>query len=336
MMAARDGKSSFRLGRRAFLAAGAGVAVAGRLRPARAEGGRLTLHTASGRAVDVRTWIVGAERGRILFSHGALSAPWKYQSVIEAWGRAGYSVYAPLHVDSTDHPDQASFPGLASWPARIEDVRAVADHLGGAYIAAGHSYGALIALVLGGATPAVPEGVPLPLRDPRARVTVAFSPPGVGGGLVRAGDYATLAVPAIIQTGDRDFPPGSTDWRSHLAAYDEATPGGTVTPPCWMAWTTISAAPSVARICRGPGRRRRWPRPFPCPSCSCGLTPGAMPARCRCCGGACPTADRCVFLISDGLISDGGAAHAARHYHAHQSLDEDKVAPAAQFCKNTT
>ncbi|TWB45858.1 alpha/beta hydrolase family protein [Nitrospirillum pindoramense] len=225
-MAARDGKASFRLGRRAFLAAGAGVAVAGRLRPARAEGGRLTLRTAGGRAVDVRTWTVADERGRILFSHGALSAPWKYQSVIEAWGRAGYSVYAPLHVDSTDHPDQASFPGLASWPARIEDVRAVANHLGGSYIAAGHSYGALIALVLGGATPAVPEGVPPPLRDPRARVAVAFSPPGVGGGLVRAGDYAALAVPAFIQTGDRDTPPGMTDWRSHLAAYEEAAAGG--------------------------------------------------------------------------------------------------------------
>ncbi|MBB6253107.1 alpha/beta hydrolase [Nitrospirillum iridis] len=215
-----------RVGRRGFLAGVATAAVAGRVRPARAEAGRLTLRTAAGRAVDVRTWIVAGERGRVLFSHGALSAPWKYQSVIEAWGRAGYSVFAPLHVDSTDHPDQASFPGLASWPARIEDVRVLSAHLGGPYIAAGHSYGALIALVLGGASPAVPEGVSLPLRDPRAQVAVAFSPPGVDGGFVRAGDYATLAVPALIQTGDRDMPPGMTDWRGHLAAYDEAAPGG--------------------------------------------------------------------------------------------------------------
>ncbi|WP_159107240.1 alpha/beta fold hydrolase [Azospirillum sp. B4] len=221
------GMAPWRPSRRAFMAGAATVAAATAARSARADAGQLTLRTPAGRAIDVRTWIVPQERGRVLFSHGALSAPWKYQSVIEAWGRAGYSVFAPLHVDSTDHPDHAAFPGLASWPARIEDVRALADHLGGPYVAAGHSYGGLIALVLGGASPAVPNGVPLPLRDPRAKVSVAFSPPGIDGTLVKTGDYATLAVPAFIQTGDHDTPPGpAADWRSHLAAYDEAKEGG--------------------------------------------------------------------------------------------------------------
>lgn len=190
---------------------------------------RITLKTEAGRAVEVHRWAPNGvfQRGRILFSHGALSAPWKYLPLIEAWANAGYEVLTPLHVDSTDHPDRASFQGMASWPARIEDVRAVAAHIGGPYIAAGHSYGGLVALCLGGATPPVPDTVKKPLRDPRALAVVAFSPPGSGMGLVNAGDYAGLAVPALIQTGDKDVPPGgNADWRSHLLPYDEAAAGG--------------------------------------------------------------------------------------------------------------
>lgn len=188
----------------------------------------LTIKTAGGRAVAINVWkAVGSKQGRILFSHGALSAPWKYQPLVDAWTTAGYDVYAPLHVDSTDHPDRANFQGMASWPARIEDVRALADHLNGDYIAAGHSYGALVALCLGGSAIAVPPAVKTPLRDPRAKAVLAFSPPGAGMGFINPGDYAPLAVPALIQTGDKDIPPGpGGDWKSHLLPYEEAAPGG--------------------------------------------------------------------------------------------------------------
>jgi pimeloyl-ACP methyl ester carboxylesterase len=225
-------QEKFATSRRSVLAGLAGVALMGAV-PAMSQPSpaaeRISIKTATGRMVEVHRWAAkgGVQRGRILFSHGALSAPWKYLSLVEAWANAGYEVLAPLHVDSTDHPERAAFPGLASWPARIEDVRAVADHIGGPYIAAGHSYGGLIALCLGGASPAVPDTVKKPLRDPRALAVVAFSPPGGGTGLVNAGDYAGLAVPALIQTGDRDVPPGgNADWRSHLLPYDEAAPGG--------------------------------------------------------------------------------------------------------------
>lgn len=212
------------LSRRLFLLSATALTVL----PAWATPVDLTVKTPSGRAVSVSVWkAVGTEAGRILFSHGALSAPWKYQPLVDAWTKAGYSVYAPLHVDSADHPDRASFQGLASWPARIEDVRALADHLNGPYIAAGHSYGALVALCLGGSAIAVPPEVKTPLRDPRALVSLAFSPPGAGMGFIKAGDYAPLAVPALIQTGDKDVPPGQVgDWQSHLLPYDEAAPGG--------------------------------------------------------------------------------------------------------------
>lgn len=188
----------------------------------------LTVKTPAGRPVAVSVWTpAGKPAGRILFSHGALSAPWKYQPLVDAWVKAGYAVYAPLHVDSTDHPDRNSFQGLASWPARIEDVRALADHLDGPYIAAGHSYGGLVALCLGGGTVGVPPTVKTPLRDPRVQAVVAFSPPGAGMGFIKEGDFAALAVPALIQTGDKDVPPGgNADWHSHLLAFDDAKAGG--------------------------------------------------------------------------------------------------------------
>ncbi len=169
--------------------------------------------------------------GTILFSHGALSAPAKYTALIAAWVAAGFDVWAPLHVDSTDHPDTKKYVGLASWPARIEDMRALADHVGAArYVAAGHSYGALVALTLGGASPTPPPGVSGPLRDPRAGAIVAFSPPGPGMGLIDAAGYATLAVPGFIETGTADVPPGTppspAGWRGHLAAYESTPTGG--------------------------------------------------------------------------------------------------------------
>jgi hypothetical protein len=48
-------------------------------------------------------------------------------------------------------------------------------------------------------------------------------------GLIDASGYATLAIPAFIETGTADIPPGATapdGWRGHLAAYDAIASGG--------------------------------------------------------------------------------------------------------------
>lgn len=192
------------------------------------------IRTVTGRISRVSYWKALAKRGTILFSHGALSSPAKYDAMILPWVAAGFDVWAPLHVDSTDHPDTKSFPGLTSWRARIEDMRALSRHVGGRdYIAAGHSYGGLTALVLGGAKAVVPEGVTGPLRDPKAIAVVAFSPPGHAPGLIDGAGYAALAVPALIETGTKDLPPARPGqvvdpaaWKGHLLAYDSATAGG--------------------------------------------------------------------------------------------------------------
>lgn len=189
--------------------------------------------TVTGRISRVTHWRARVKRGTILFSHGALSSPAKYDALILPWVAAGFDVWAPLHVDSTDHPDTKSFPGLTSWRARIEDMRALSAHVGGnGYIAAGHSYGGLTALVLGGAEAVIPEGVTGPLRDPKVTAVVAFSPPGLAAGLIDGPGYSALAVPAFIETGTIDILPARPgqvvdplSWKGHLLAYDSAKPG---------------------------------------------------------------------------------------------------------------
>jgi len=191
----------------------------------------IILQPTPGRRSEVSMWRArGRRRGTILFSHGAMSSPLKYPGLIGPWSEAGYDVFAPLHVDSLDHPDTAKYPGLASWAARLEDMRALSAHVDAkSYIAAGHSYGGLVALTLGGSAAAVPPGFQGSLRDPRVRAVVAFSPPGPIPALITKEGYATLAVPALIQTDDLDSPPGTPaadGWKLHLVPYEAPAAGG--------------------------------------------------------------------------------------------------------------
>jgi pimeloyl-ACP methyl ester carboxylesterase len=165
------------ISRRTLLASGAAFALAGR---AAAQPAITMLRAADGREVRVTIWpAVGIRRGVILFSHGFLSAPEKYQRLMTPWSEAGFEILAPLHVDSSNHPDTAKYSSAASWGPRLEDMRALSAFVNApSYISAGHSYGALTALVLGGAAGVVPQEVKGPLRDRRATCVVAFSPPG--------------------------------------------------------------------------------------------------------------------------------------------------------------
>jgi hypothetical protein len=64
-----------------------------------------------------------------------------------------------------------------------------------------------------------------------ATCVVAFSPPAPIPVMMTAEGYGALAVPALIQTGTHDLPPGQENgdpdaWRGHLAPFDAARPGG--------------------------------------------------------------------------------------------------------------
>lgn len=194
---------------------------------------KMTLTSENDRAIEIFDWAPArCSVGTIFFSHGAGSSPDKYARLIEPWVTQGWRVLAPLHVDSRDHPDTSKYKGLASWKARLEDMRALSVYLGGEhYVAAGHSYGGLVALTLGGAKSIPPQGVAGPLHDDKVQAVLAFSPPAPIPVLVTREGYAELSVPALIQTGTLDIVPGITDdsedgWKGHLVPYDAAASGG--------------------------------------------------------------------------------------------------------------
>lgn len=196
---------------------------------------RFELIGPGGRAISISEWKPGGKaRGLILFSHGAFSAPELYEALIGSWVADGWQVLAPLHVDSERHPRTKDFPGLTSWKARIEDMRALSAHVGTRpWVAAGHSYGGLVALTMGGAAAVPPPGIEGPLSERNARAVIAFSPPAPVPVLCTAEGYAKLAVPALIQTGTEDNPPAGPglapvpgSWKGHLVPYEVAAAGG--------------------------------------------------------------------------------------------------------------
>ncbi|MBI1682978.1 alpha/beta hydrolase [Caulobacter hibisci] len=171
---------------------------------------------------------VGPPKAAIAFSHGAFSAPGKYAALLEGWAAAGLLVAAPLHVDSTDHPQRSDYDQGAVWRTRLEDQAATLDWLAGqgafGLAAAGHSFGALLALAAGGASVLAPPGAPT--LDARVKAVVALSPPPATPPLISAEGFATTSAPLLVQTGDADVLPGFVDdWRQRLIAFEAPSPG---------------------------------------------------------------------------------------------------------------
>jgi dienelactone hydrolase len=157
----------------------------------------------------------GKQRGIIYFSHGALSAPAKYAAMTEGWARAGYAVVAPLHADSSDWVGEKP-AREAQTPWRLDDMRLARKHAPALLksigvsasrlprIAAGHSFGALIAMLD---------------PDPAVRVVIAFSPPGPVPGLT----IPAVSKPMLTITGTADvLPMIAPTWQAHLAGHERA------------------------------------------------------------------------------------------------------------------
>lgn len=181
--------------------------------------------TADGRAVSLQIWTAPDERGVIVFSHGFGGAPEAYDRLLSEWAAHGFTVIAPLHLDSQKHP-QHTRDGAAAFFARLGDVSAAralaaSAHSGKPLIVAGHSFGSLLSFIQAGAvTPAGPQG------DPAVKGVIAFSSPGNIPGLVADQTYAPLTSPLLMITGDKDLVPRyADDWRDHRTAFD-ASPAG--------------------------------------------------------------------------------------------------------------
>jgi pimeloyl-ACP methyl ester carboxylesterase len=181
-------------------------------------GGNTSLTLADGRVVPLRLWEpAGRPQALVAFSHGANSRPDKYDRLCERLAAAGYRVIAPTHADSPDHPGGGTIPREAGIPMRLADMRAILAQAGSLpAIAAGHSYGALIAQMLGGAGPTPPE---------RVAAVIAWSPPGPFPPAITAQTWASLARPQLVVTGTADtLPIMAPTWDVHRVSFD-AAPG---------------------------------------------------------------------------------------------------------------
>ena len=186
----------------------------------------VALSAPDGRAIDVSAWSAKDEQAVIVFSHGWNSDPARYHRIIKYWTDHGFTVIAPMHTDSLQHPRHAEGDQRSFVMTRIVDHAVVrgyaqASHPGKPMIAAGHSFGSFNSLMAAGAV-----SVAGPLGDPAVKAVIAISTPGVVPGLVSPSTYATVAAPVLIVTGDADLVQGFvTDPRDHRAAFD-ASPAG--------------------------------------------------------------------------------------------------------------
>lgn len=195
-----------------------------------------TLATADGRNVDVR--IMPARDGCrvcdvVIFSHGYNLTYDQYDQLFAAWAHNNWIVIAPLHVDSEAHPRKRDYAPTATLPPRLHDWAAIVRALdkqdprlvglkrfSGRYVAAGHSYGALIAQLAGGAR--ADDGEPTLLTELPVRPSgiVALSPPGPVEGHFTASGWQWLQWPQLVVTGTNDvLPVIAPTWEDHLASF---------------------------------------------------------------------------------------------------------------------
>lgn len=187
---------------------------------------RIELTAPDGRAIDVSVWEAADERAVVVFSHGYNGSPAAYRRILSEWVEAGFTVVAPLHVDSLRHPRHEEFDGPGAFTTRIVDLAVVRGfvktaHAGKPMVAAGHSFGSLMSMIAGGAvTVAGPQG------DPAVKAVVALSSAGDLQGVIGPETYAGLAAPTLMITGDEDLVPQYvTDWRAHRSGFDRSPAG---------------------------------------------------------------------------------------------------------------
>jgi len=172
----------------------------------------------------------------VLFSHGANSSNLDYDLLWRPWAKRGYMVIGANHLDSGPVEGQSKVgPGLL-WKTRLADTALPLSQRGpfddiargfGATVdwtavcAAGHSFGAVVAQALAGATLTDPgDHTPSDGRIPAVSACMAFSPPGPLPGFIPADAWATVTAPSLLQTGDADVLPGFVnDWRLRLTGF---------------------------------------------------------------------------------------------------------------------
>ena len=195
----------------------------------------------TGRAVPVRVFAPAdgcLDCTLVIFSHGANASYGRYDVLLKDWAARGFVVAAPQHVDSEEHPRRDAFKSADGRLLRMRDYalvdaafapsapRQVASlSFSGTVVAAGHSYGALIAQIAGGARIARPDG-DFERNWRRPKAVIAISPPPAISGFTSLEGWSHVSVPQLVVTGTTDQMPGFVDdWRQHLDSYAASRPG---------------------------------------------------------------------------------------------------------------
>ena len=177
----------------------------------------------------------------IAFSHGAFATPERYNAILRPIAAAGYIVIAPMHRDSEEFPSQPKPSQSEVWETRNQDLALAMSIPAGLRIALeqlhiyprdarpvamGHSYGALIAQLSGGAKAAQPTGTKPSQEETMASAVIAWSPPGPMPGMMEKSGWASVAVPNLTITGTKDVLPGFIDdWQLHTESFINAPSG---------------------------------------------------------------------------------------------------------------
>ena len=159
----------------------------------------------------------------VIFSHGANSTYGRYDSLLLPLAKSGYRIAAPNHTDSEDHPSRAEYTPADWLPTRLEDYNMIAARYETNYrIAAGHSFGAMIAQIAGGAELSLPVKID-PAYKPNA--VLAYSPPGPIPNYIGPQGWSKVSVPSLVTTGTKDIVPMmAEEWEAHLVSYDSSPP----------------------------------------------------------------------------------------------------------------
>lgn len=190
----------------------------------------VTLRTADGRSVDALVVASERVRGVLLFSHGGNSAPAATGDLFQHLASEGFAVIAPTHTDSLALPAERRTDLQGAFPTRTADMQAAARYGAERFAglpqgAIGYSYGALSALVAGGALSPVVPG-----RVTGLKAVVMFSSPGPIRGITDApGALSQAKAPLLMVTGTADTVPGFVTDAAQHQVYFDGVPAGDAT-----------------------------------------------------------------------------------------------------------
>ena len=193
----------------------------------------MTLPTSTGETkVEIWDAVGDAPKGVILFGTGWRGNPDGYDALLKRLAGAGYTVFAPVTLDSEQHPGHGTVDAdtMAGAQAFIGDRMVATLSLRGwlaetypetPMVLAGHSFGSFVSL-----TNAEGRWAFGPLTGPPVAAVLAFSSPGEVPQLVGEASYSTLDLPMMMITGTEDGGSGTfPTWEAHRLAFDRSVAG---------------------------------------------------------------------------------------------------------------